>query len=133
MRSRESSRPIVRPLLLLLMLGLAGCAAASGSRPTPGSTTSSTGTAGAQRPAYKLGDRWIRSDGIYELAAATWREDPAIPLNTIQGYLRLSDEDNPELTLEQAARARTVMWMSTVSATQLPSDRLNLSSLMTVK
>jgi hypothetical protein len=27
-----------------------------------------------------------RSDGIYEIAEATWREEPAIPLNTIQGY-----------------------------------------------
>jgi len=47
-----------------------------------------------------------RSDGIYEIGDATWREEPAIPLNTIQGYLRLRDEDNPELTLEQAAQRR---------------------------
>jgi rifampicin phosphotransferase len=47
-----------------------------------------------------------RSDGIYEIAEATWREEPAIPLNTIQGYLRLRDEDNPELSLEQAAARR---------------------------
>jgi rifampicin phosphotransferase len=47
-----------------------------------------------------------RSDGIYEIGDATWREEPAIPLNTIQGYLRLRDEDNPELTLEQAAKRR---------------------------
>ena len=32
-----------------------------------------------------------RSDGIYEIADATWREDPTIPLNTIQGYVRLPD------------------------------------------
>jgi hypothetical protein len=30
-----------------------------------------------------------RSDGIYEIGDATWREEPGIPLNTIQGYLRL--------------------------------------------
>jgi phosphohistidine swiveling domain-containing protein len=47
-----------------------------------------------------------RSDGIYELAAPTWREEPSIPLNTIQGYLRLSDDANPELSLEHAARRR---------------------------
>jgi phosphohistidine swiveling domain-containing protein len=47
-----------------------------------------------------------RSDGIYEIADATWREDPTIPLNTIQGYLRLDDEHNPELTLEQATLRR---------------------------
>jgi len=32
-----------------------------------------------------------RSDGIYEIGDITWREDPVIPLNMIQGYLRLSD------------------------------------------
>jgi phosphohistidine swiveling domain-containing protein len=47
-----------------------------------------------------------RSDGIYEVNDATWRENPAIPLNTIQGYLRLSDDDNPSLTLERAAARR---------------------------
>jgi pyruvate,water dikinase len=47
-----------------------------------------------------------RSDGIYEIGDATWREEPSIPLNTIQGYLRLSDQDNPELSLEQAAKRR---------------------------
>ena len=33
-----------------------------------------------------------RSDGIYELGDATWREDLTIPLNTIQGYMRLGEE-----------------------------------------
>jgi rifampicin phosphotransferase len=47
-----------------------------------------------------------RSDGIYEIGDATWREDPAIPLNTIQGYLRLGEEDNPRLTLDYAAKRR---------------------------
>ena len=47
-----------------------------------------------------------RSDGIYEIADATWREDATIPLNTIQGYLRLDEEHNPELTLERATQRR---------------------------
>ncbi len=50
-----------------------------------------------------------RSDGIYEIGDATWLEDPTIPLNTIQGYLRLGDDDNPELTLEHAAARRKEM------------------------
>ena len=53
-----------------------------------------------------LDDFGWRSDGIYEVADATWREEPSIPLNTIQGYLRLSEDDNPELSLERAARRR---------------------------
>jgi phosphohistidine swiveling domain-containing protein len=47
-----------------------------------------------------------RSDGIYEIGDATWREEPLIPLNTIQGYLRLDESHNPELTLEKATRRR---------------------------
>jgi pyruvate,water dikinase len=47
-----------------------------------------------------------RSDGIYELGDATWREDPTIPLNTIQGYVRLGEEHNPDLSLERATLRR---------------------------
>jgi phosphohistidine swiveling domain-containing protein len=47
-----------------------------------------------------------RSDGIYEIADATWREDPTIPLNTIQGYLGLTEASNPAWTLEDASRRR---------------------------
>src|SRR4029453_10820638 len=47
-----------------------------------------------------------RSDGIYQVADATWREDPTIPLNTIQGYLRLSEDDNPVHAVEHAAERR---------------------------
>jgi pyruvate,water dikinase len=47
-----------------------------------------------------------RSDGIYELGDATWREDMTIPLNTIQGYVRLGEEHNPELAMVRAAERR---------------------------
>ena len=47
-----------------------------------------------------------RSDGIYELAERTWREEPSIPLNTIQGYLRLGDDDDPALSLDRATKRR---------------------------
>ena len=47
-----------------------------------------------------------RSDGIYEIGDATWREEPSIPLNTIQGYLGLDESSNPELTLAGATRRR---------------------------
>jgi pyruvate,water dikinase len=53
-----------------------------------------------------LDDFGWRSDGIYEIGDATWREDPAIPLNTIQGYLGLGEDSNPELTLARASRRR---------------------------
>ncbi len=47
-----------------------------------------------------------RSDGIYDMGEATWRDDPSIPLNTIQGYMRLSEDNNPELTMQRAAERR---------------------------
>ncbi len=56
-----------------------------------------------------LDDFGWRSDGIYEIGDATWREDPAIPLNTIQGYMRLGDEHNPTNTVEEAAQQRQAL------------------------
>jgi pyruvate,water dikinase len=53
-----------------------------------------------------LDDYGWRSDGIYEIGDATWREDLSIPLNTIQGYLGLSEDNNPEFTLSRASRRR---------------------------
>lgn len=47
-----------------------------------------------------------RSDGIYEVGDITWREDPTIPLNTIQGYMRLGEEHDPRLSLERASARR---------------------------
>jgi pyruvate,water dikinase len=50
-----------------------------------------------------------RSDGMYEIGDVTWRELPLIPLNTIQGYLRLSEDNNPELVLERARQRRETL------------------------
>jgi pyruvate,water dikinase len=47
-----------------------------------------------------------RSDGIYEVGDATWREDLTIPLNTIQGYVRLGEEHNPDLAMQRASERR---------------------------
>jgi hypothetical protein len=67
MRSKGRFRPIVQPLSLVLLLGLAGCAGVSEVPRAPGAATSPTVGDRPDRPTYKLGDRWIRSDGIYEL------------------------------------------------------------------
>ena len=53
-----------------------------------------------------LDDYGWRSDGIYEIGDATWREDPSIPLNTIQGYLGLGEDANPDFTLSRSTRRR---------------------------
>ena len=65
-----------------------------------------------------------RSDGIYEVADATWREDPTIPLNTIQGYLRLSEDDNPVHAVEHAAERR--QQLTTAARDKLAGDSAKL-------
>jgi pyruvate,water dikinase len=61
-----------------------------------------------------------RSDGIYELGDATWREDLTIPLNTIQGYVRLGEEHNPELAMLRATERREQLVRA--ARTKLASD-----------
>ena len=46
-----------------------------------------------------------RSD-VFELADPMWREDPTIPLNTLQGYLSLSDDDDPDVRYTEAVALR---------------------------
>jgi pyruvate,water dikinase len=46
-----------------------------------------------------------RSDA-FELADPSWRENPTIPLNAIQGYMRLDDSDDPALKYQQAVKRR---------------------------
>lgn len=46
-----------------------------------------------------------RNDG-FELAEPTWYENPAIPLNTIQGYLQLGEEGNPDVPYQAAVKRR---------------------------
>lgn len=46
-----------------------------------------------------------RSDA-FELADPSWREDPTIPLNALQGYIRLGEDGDPELQHQEAIRTR---------------------------
>ncbi len=46
-----------------------------------------------------------RSDA-FELADPTWRENPLIPLNTLQGYMALGDQADPEVRFQEAVRTR---------------------------
>ena len=50
-----------------------------------------------------------RSDGIYEIGEATWRENMAIPLNTIQGYLALDEDNDPEAVFQRAVKRREAL------------------------
>lgn len=50
-----------------------------------------------------------RSDGIYEIADPTWREDLSIPLNTLQGYLGLGEENDPEAVYQRAVTRREAL------------------------
>jgi len=46
-----------------------------------------------------------RSDA-FELADPTWRETPTIPLNTIQGYIYLAEDADPDVRFQEAVRTR---------------------------
>ena len=46
-----------------------------------------------------------RSD-VFELSDKTWREDPIIPLNTLQGYVLLDDSADPDARYQEAVRLR---------------------------
>lgn len=42
----------------------------------------------------------------FELADPTWRENPAVPLNLLQGYTSLSEEDDPDVLYRRAVEMR---------------------------
>jgi rifampicin phosphotransferase len=46
-----------------------------------------------------------RSDA-FELADPTWRENPRIPPNTLQGYIALGEEAAPDVRFQEAVRTR---------------------------
>jgi rifampicin phosphotransferase len=46
-----------------------------------------------------------RSDA-FELADPTWRENPLIPLNTLQGYIHLGEDADPDVRFQEAERTR---------------------------
>ncbi len=51
-------------------------------------------------------EQWGWRSEAFELADPSWREDPTVPLNAIQGYMRLEDSENPEAKYQQAIKRR---------------------------
>ena len=47
-----------------------------------------------------------RSDAVYDIADIPWREDPSIPLSTLQGYIRLDEDANPDMLFERSVKRR---------------------------
>jgi phosphohistidine swiveling domain-containing protein len=47
-----------------------------------------------------------RADSVYELTHPSWREDPRIAVNAIQGYLAIEDDHGPDSQLESAIKRR---------------------------
>ncbi len=43
---------------------------------------------------------------LFEVEMPTWRENPEIPLNTLQGYISLSDDADPEIKYQEAVATR---------------------------
>lgn len=50
-----------------------------------------------------------RTDACYEIAERTWREDPSIPLNTLQGYLHLGDAADPDVLFRSSVAKREAL------------------------
>jgi pyruvate,water dikinase len=67
---------------------------------------SDEGRALRQRLDAYLDEFGWRSDAVYDLADIPWREDPAIPLTGIAGFLELGDEESPQLRYERAKKQR---------------------------
>ena len=59
---------------------------------------------------------WGWRSEAFELADTTWREDPAVPLNAIQGYMRLDDSENPENKYQQAVKRREELMVAARAA-----------------
>ena len=47
-----------------------------------------------------------RADSVYELTHPSWREDPSIAINAIQGYLAIPDDRSPDSQLASAIKRR---------------------------
>lgn len=59
----------------------------------------------AELEAY-LDEYGWRTDSIFELTKKSWREDPSIALNAIQGYINIGDEGGPDAQYQSAVRRR---------------------------
>lgn len=53
-----------------------------------------------------LEDFGWRADSVYELTRPSWREDPSIPLNAIQGYVSIDDPHSPDSQYRSAVNRR---------------------------
>ena len=54
-----------------------------------------------------------RSDAVYDLADKPWREEPSIPLNTLQGYIALDDGSDPDIQLRNSIQRRETLLAQT--------------------
>ena len=61
-------------------------------------------------------DEWGWRSEAFELADATWREDPTVPLNAIQGYMRLDDSEHPENKYQLAIKRREELMVAARAA-----------------
>lgn len=59
---------------------------------------------------------WGWRSEAFELSDTTWREDPSVPLNAIQGYMRLDDSENPENKYQQAIKRREELMVAARAA-----------------
>jgi pyruvate,water dikinase len=71
-----------------------------------------------------LQDFGWRADSVYELTRPSWREDPSIALNSIQGYLSIGDESGPEVQFASAVKRREELLANARSALANDPEKL---------
>ena len=59
---------------------------------------------------------WGWRSEAFELSDTTWGEDPSVPLNAIQGYMRLDDSENLENKYQQAIKRREELMVAARAA-----------------
>lgn len=61
-------------------------------------------------------NEWGWKSEAFELSDPTWREDPTVPLNAIQGYMRLDVSESPENKYQLAIKRREELMVAARAA-----------------
>ena len=69
-------------------------------------------------------EEWGWRSEAFELADPSWREDPTVPLNAIQGYMRLDDSEDPENKYQAAIKRREELLTSARAALAGQTEQL---------
>jgi pyruvate,water dikinase len=71
-------------------------------------------------------EEWGWRSEAFELADPSWREDPTVPLNAIQGYMRLDDSEDPKNKYQQAIKRREELLANARAALAGQTEQLEI-------